>query len=92
MATPPTSEDTELRICVLAFARVREIVGSSQTQRILGGPCTLGELWVQLVDEMPALGAFSSSIRFACNGEIAEPGTPLRDGDEVALLPPVSGG
>jgi molybdopterin synthase catalytic subunit/molybdopterin synthase sulfur carrier subunit len=85
-------EGISLRVRVLAFARVREIVGSSQSERVLGAACTLGELWAQLVSEMPALAAFSSSIRFARNGQIVEPGTPLGEGDEVALLPPVSGG
>lgn len=92
MDTQPTSADTNVKVRVLAFARVREIVGSSESERILGGPCTLAGLWAQLVEEMPALAAFSKSIRFARNGQVVEADTLLGDGDEVALLPPVSGG
>ena len=81
-----------MQVRVLAFARVREIVGTSESERILSAPCTLEGLWAQLIDEMPALAAFTKSIRFARNGQVVDADTPLRDGDEIALLPPVSGG
>ena len=92
MDTRPISAVTEVRVRVLAFARVREILGSSEAERILSGPCTLAGLWEGLVSEVPALAAFSRAIRFARNGQIVDADTPLCDGDEVALLPPVSGG
>lgn len=53
---------------------------------------TIGDLWQSLTAKLPGLADFDNSIRFACNGNIVPPETPLRGGDEVALLPPVSGG
>jgi len=92
MATRPTSEATEIRIHLLAFARVREITGTSELECSVGALTTMNELWAGLVGEMPDLAHFSSSIRFARNGQIVDADTALEDGDEVALLPPVSGG
>ncbi|MFN2527951.1 MAG: MoaD/ThiS family protein [Candidatus Baltobacteraceae bacterium] len=92
MATQPTSAVTEIRIVVLAFARVREITGASELERTVGALATVNEVWAGLVAEMPGLTHFSSSIRFARNGQIVDADTALQDGDEVALLPPVSGG
>jgi molybdopterin synthase catalytic subunit len=40
----------------------------------------------------PALGAGETSVRFARNGVYAEPSDPLRDGDQLAVIPPVAGG
>ncbi len=77
---------------VLTFARVREIIGASEIERPVAGGSTIESLWRSFVAEKPELAAFDSSIRFACNGKIADPALLLRDGDEVALLPPVSGG
>jgi len=77
---------------VLAFARVREIAGTSEHERAVGPAATVRELWADLVNEMPGLADFSSSIRFARNGQIVDADSPLQEGDEIALLPPVSGG
>ncbi|MBC5815171.1 MAG: MoaD/ThiS family protein [Candidatus Eremiobacteraeota bacterium] len=92
MATQPTSAATEIRVRVLAFARVREIAGASELERAVGSAATLSELWADLVNEMPGLADFSSSIRFARNGQLVDADAPLQEGDEIALLPPVSGG
>ena len=92
MDTRPTSAGTEIFVRVLAFARVREIVGSSEIERHLEAGCTIERLWQAFVAEQPELSAFSSSIRFACNSRIVEPSVILSDGDEVAFLPPVGGG
>lgn len=92
MVTRPTWEAISILVRVLAFARVREIIGVSEVERPAQDGSSLESLWRTLVAEMPQLAAFDSSIRFACNGKIVDPSFLLRDGDEVALLPPVSGG
>ncbi len=92
MDTQPTSADTEIVIRVLAFARVREILGFSELERNIEVGCTIAALWESFVVEKSELAAFSSSIRFACNGRIVESSLVLAHGDEVALLPPVGGG
>jgi molybdopterin converting factor subunit 1 len=81
-----------VRINVLAFARVREILGSNETDMELPGASTVRDLWNILAERHGDLTRFESSIRFARNGTIVQPQTQLHDGDEVALLPPVSGG
>ncbi len=81
-----------MRVRVLAFARLREVLGFGQREIEVGPGATLESLWQQLV--LPASGAaeLRSATRFARNGALADGATALRDGDEVALLPPVGGG
>jgi molybdopterin converting factor small subunit len=42
--------------------------------------------------EFPLLENYRASVLFALNSEFARPGSPMHDGDELALFPPVSGG
>ena len=48
--------------------------------------------WRHLVQATPALGEYEKAMSVAVNAEYARMSAPLRDGDEVAFLPPVSGG
>ena len=56
------------------------------------GGTTIEGLWEQLVDDDARLKPFTKSINFAINHEFVGKETELEDGDEVAFLPPVSGG
>ena len=81
-----------MRIRVLAFARLRELIGAgSQTVDLPQGN-TASDLWSLLVRRHAGLPALAESTRIARNGRIVTFGEPLEDGDEVALLPPVGGG
>ena len=72
-------------ITVLAFARYRDLLGFD---RIEAAPApTLGALL-----EDPRFAKLPKDALLAVNQEFAERSTALKDGDEVALLPPVSGG
>jgi molybdopterin converting factor small subunit len=53
---------------------------------------TLGTLWRQLAGEFPELARYERSISSAVNADYARMNRELREGDEVAFLPPVSGG
>jgi molybdopterin converting factor small subunit len=53
---------------------------------------TLGTLWRDLASEFPELAGYERSISSAVNADYARMNRELRDGDEVAFLPPVSGG
>jgi molybdopterin converting factor subunit 1 len=74
------------------FARLRELTGASDLTRSIPDGSTAGDAWQALVTEFPSLADHTRSISVAVNEEYAKPATVLRDGDEVAFLPPVSGG
>ena len=83
-----------MRVTVKLFARLREIAGHDTLARDVatGGPATVGDVWRSLVEEWPGLAAFDSSVSGAVNAEYARMTREVSEGDEVAFLPPVSGG
>ncbi len=81
-----------LRIRVVAFARIREILGDGTSERELRDGATVADLWDELGRDFPALSPLRASTRFARNGAFARPGDALAEGDELALLPPFGGG
>lgn len=74
------------------FASLRERLQASAAERTLADGATVADLWSALCRERPDLQPLSASISFAVNREYVERGHVLADGDEVALIPPVSGG
>ena len=81
-----------MRVTVRLFARLRDIAGSGELAREVAPGATIGTVWRQLAEEYPALAAYERSISSAVNADYARMDTPIGDGDEVAFLPPVSGG
>ena len=81
-----------MHVTIRLFARLREVAGAADLARTIPDGSTAGDAWQALVAEFPALGDHTRSISVAVNEEYAKPATTLRDGDEVAFLPPVSGG
>ena len=82
------------RIAVRArlFAMQRELAGTRELRLELPAGSTAEAAWQEVVRRFPALAPGRPYLRFAWNGEYAEPTTELGDGDEVAFIPPVSGG
>ena len=74
------------------FARLRELSGKSELHVELPEGTDARELWNGLAQQYPALAAYGSTVSCAVNEEYARLTTRLKDGDEVAFLPPVSGG
>lgn len=74
------------------FAGHRDIVGRAEQELQLDEGATVGALWELLVSAHPRLGGYSGRLLYAVNQQFAELATPLVDGDEVAFIPPVSGG
>lgn len=81
-----------LRVRVRLFAVQRELAGTREVSVALGVGATVEDAWAGLVRLHPVLAPGRPSVRFAVNGEWAGPDAPLADGDEVAMIPPVSGG
>ena len=77
---------------VLYFASFRERAGRDEDKRTLSEGARVADLWQSLTREVPSFGAFPSMPPAAVNQRFAEASTVLRDGDEVAFLPPVAGG
>ena len=81
-----------MRVRVRLFAVQRELAGTREVALDLPKAASVEDAWVAVVDQYPVLAPGRRSVRFARNGDYAEPATPLADGDEVAFIPPVSGG
>ena len=81
-----------MRVRVRLFARLREIAGASEIERDVPPGATLGGVWDQLAAEFPAMAPYRGSISAAVNADYSRMTAKVADGDEVAFLPPVSGG
>lgn len=77
---------------VLFFGPVRIQLGTDACDVPCDGELSGDELWKELTNRFPSLKAPGPAVRLACNGEFIEPSVRLRPGDEIALIPPVSGG
>jgi molybdopterin converting factor subunit 1 len=80
-----------VRITILYFAVVRELVGKDEEQIDVDAK-TIAELSAWLPTRHPALAGRLGSVRFARNETFATNDETLADGDVVALIPPVAGG
>jgi len=81
-----------VRVTVRLFARLKEIAGAAELVRDLAPGATIGDAWRQLAGEFPELAGYERSISSALNAEYARMDQVIGDGDEIAFLPPVSGG
>jgi molybdopterin synthase catalytic subunit len=77
---------------VRLFAIQRELAGVREVALQLPDGATIENAWASLVALHPKLAPGRAFVRFAKNGDYASPDTPLGDGDELAIIPPVSGG
>jgi molybdopterin converting factor subunit 1 len=81
-----------MRVTIRLFARLRDITGAAELVRDVPGPATAQTVWDGMVTEQPRLAEYGRALSVAVNAEYARMSTKLADGDEVAFLPPVSGG
>lgn len=79
-------------VTVRLFARLRELAGTAELRQELPDRASAGTVWESLAARYPAMREYERSISCAVNEEYAQFTTPVKDGDEVAFLPPVSGG
>jgi len=79
-------------VTVRYFALVREALGRDRDELTLPAGATAGDVLDRVFGEMPSLANARRSLMVMVNQVYAQSATPLADGDEVALIPPVSGG
>ncbi|PZV14759.1 MAG: molybdopterin synthase sulfur carrier subunit [Pseudanabaena sp.] len=84
------SED--IQITVKLFAIFQEVLATNEMQIKLASGTSVVQIFDRLVNQHPHLEKWRSLTRYAVNLNFVEPQTILKNGDEVALIPPVSGG
>ena len=80
-----------MKVRVVLFAKPRELVGQPNIDLALPAGATAADAWSQLSTQYD-LGPLPRSFRCAVNSEYAGWDDPLKEGDELAVIPPVSGG
>ncbi len=81
-----------MRAKVRLFARLSELAGARDTEVELGEGLRAKDVYTILCEQYPGLAGLGDALVYAVNAEYVEPDHPVRDGDEIALIPPVSGG
>jgi molybdopterin converting factor subunit 1 len=77
---------------ILFFAQLKDATNCDLVDLPVAAPLNSEQLWGALIERYPALTAHRASVRLACNLEYADPQRLFNPADEVALIPPVSGG
>jgi len=81
-----------MRVTVKLFARLRDLAGTSDREADVPAGATIADVWNETVRHHAALAPYAGSMSCARNLEYARFSTTVEDGDEIAFLPPVSGG
>jgi molybdopterin converting factor subunit 1 len=79
-------------IKVLLFGAAADRAGTRETELPVDYGLTLAELWPLIAERHPDLVPMRNTLAFAVNGEYARGDAGVSPGDEIAVLPPVSGG
>ena len=81
-----------MQVRTLFFGMLKDLAGRSSDSLNLPENATLGDVVAHYEELIPRLGELAASIAISINQEFAGPDSKLKDGDEIAFLPPVSGG
>ena len=90
--SPMAPVSQAIRVKVLFFGRLKELAGHAEDTAEFTDAATIEELFGRYAARYRELAKYRSSVVASRNQEFAAWDTPLRSGDEVAFLPPVSGG
>ena len=77
---------------VLFFAQLKDVAGCDSVELAPAAPLNAERLWAELLLQFPKLAAHRANVRLARNWEYCAPDVQFTNADEVALIPPVSGG
>lgn len=81
-----------MKIRLLFFAVLRDLAGKSETELTLPEGARARDVWQTLREQYHDLAEYEQPPLTAINEAYASPDTPLREGDELAFIPPVAGG
>lgn len=81
-----------MRVTVQYYARLRELAGCHEWQCDVPDGATVADVWRAGAQRFPAVTDLGGSLSCAVNSDFSQMSAVLHDGDEVAFLPPVSGG
>ena len=81
-----------MQVRVLFFGMLKDLAGRGSDLLTLPEHATLADVVIHYEEMTPRLEDFAASVAISINQEFAAPNSPLKEGDEIAFLPPVSGG
>ena len=81
-----------MRVKVQLFARLRELAGRGETSVDVPSGARVADVWRTIAATHPELEPFGDTVSCAVNADFAQRTAVVHEGDEVAFLPPVSGG
>jgi len=81
-----------MQVRILFFGVLKDLTGRGSDLLSLPEHSTLGDVFIHYEESAPRLGELAASIAISINQEFASPDSQLKEGDEIAFLPPVSGG
>lgn len=83
---------SDIQVTVKLFAIYQEVFNTSELKLAFPVTTTAGKVLEFLIEQKPQLAKWRTVTRFGVNLKFVEANTILQDGDEVVLIPPVSGG
>jgi len=88
----PSNVKTSIRVKALFFGGLKEVAGRAEESVELAPGSRIEDLFAHFISRCPELSRYRGSLVASRNQEFAAWNTPLESGDEIAFLPPVSGG
>ncbi len=81
-----------MRVTVRLFAQLRDAAGLGVWEAEITPGAVVGDVWREVTNRHPSIAPFERAVSCAVNANFARMTQPVAEGDEIAFLPPVSGG